>query len=163
LYHERVKIPNRFREQIWKNNIVEMKVQIVVDVVLFCSSCTKYVPSQQCWSIYVRTSNFRVEPIRSVPLYCMATLHSMVTIIEAPFTTTPTCTIASMRSKPQTPRGTNLASMHIKMPREVDMIFLGQPSNLRGGGLGPPGPSRYLGLLMVNLSKPPLLANRLYR
>jgi hypothetical protein len=34
LYHERVKIPNRFREQIWKNNIVEMKVQIVVDVVL---------------------------------------------------------------------------------------------------------------------------------
>jgi hypothetical protein len=112
--------------------------------------------------IYVRTSSFRVEPIRSVPLYSMAMLHSMVTIIETPFTITPTCTIANMRSKPQIPRGTNLVSMHIKMLKEVDMIFLGQPSNLRGGGLGPPRPSRYFGLPMVNLSKPPLLANRLY-
>jgi hypothetical protein len=25
LYHERVKIPNKVKEQIWKNNIMEMK------------------------------------------------------------------------------------------------------------------------------------------
>jgi len=32
-----------------------------------------------------------------------------------------------MRFRPQTPRGTNLVSMHIKMPRKVDRIFVGQP------------------------------------
>jgi hypothetical protein len=33
--------------------------------------------------------------------------------------------------------------MHIKMPKEVDMIFVKQPSDLGGGGLRPPRPSRY--------------------
>jgi len=33
LYHERVKIPNRFREHIWRENIVEMRAQIVANVI----------------------------------------------------------------------------------------------------------------------------------
>jgi hypothetical protein len=37
---------------------------------------------------YAKTSNFKVEPIRSVPLYYMAMFHFMVIIIGAPFTTT---------------------------------------------------------------------------
>jgi hypothetical protein len=39
-----------------------------------------------------------------------------------------------MKSKPQTPRGIDLMSMHAKMPREVDKIFVKHPSNLGGGG-----------------------------
>jgi len=39
------------------------------------------------------TSNFRMEPVKFVPLYSMVMPHSMVTVIEAPFTTTPTHTI----------------------------------------------------------------------
>ncbi len=49
---------------------------------------------------YVGTSNFRVEPIRSIPLYYVAMPHSMVIVIEVPFTTTLSHTIPSMRSKP---------------------------------------------------------------
>jgi hypothetical protein len=45
-----------------------------------------------------------------------------------------------MRSIPHTPRGTNLVSMHTKMPRVVDRIFVGQPLDPRGKGLGPPRP-----------------------
>ncbi len=110
---------------------------------------------------YVRTSNFKVEPIKSVPLYFVAMPHSMITVTEAPFTITPTHTITSVKSKPQTPRGINLVSMHTKMPRKVDKFFVGQPSNL-GGGLGPSRPSRYFGLPMVNPSIPPLPPNQPY-
>jgi hypothetical protein len=33
LYHERVLIPNRLRKQIWKYNRMEMRIQIMADVV----------------------------------------------------------------------------------------------------------------------------------
>jgi hypothetical protein len=36
---------------------------------------------------YASTSNFRMELIRSIPLYYVAMPHSMVIVIEAPFTT----------------------------------------------------------------------------
>jgi len=36
------------------------------------------------------------------------------------------------------------------MPREMDRIFAQHPSDLKGGGSKPPGPSRYFGLPMVN-------------
>jgi hypothetical protein len=55
--------------------------------------------------------------------------------------------------------------VHIKMPKEVDKIFVGQPSNLGGGWswwLGPSEPSGYFGLPMVNPSRPPLPSNRPY-
>jgi hypothetical protein len=51
------------------------------------------------------------------------------------------------------------------MPRKVNRIFVKQPSNPRGKGLGPPRPlrpSRYFGLLMMNLGKPPSPPNRPY-
>jgi hypothetical protein len=114
---------------------------------------------------YAKTSNFKVEPIRFVPLYYVAMLHSMVTVIEAPFITTPTHVIVSMRFKPQIPRGIDLVSMHTKMPKKVDKTFAKQPLNPRGGRSGPPGPfgpSRYFGLPTVKRNKPPLPPNMPY-
>ncbi len=55
---------------------------------------------------YVGTFNFKMEPVRSVPLY------SMATFTQAPFTLTPTHTITGMKSRPQTSRGTNLVNMY---------------------------------------------------
>ncbi len=60
--------------------------------------------------------------------------HSMAIVTKAPFTTTSTHTIISMRSKPQISRGTDLVSMHTKMLREVDMIFVRHPLDPGGGG-----------------------------
>jgi len=76
---------------------------------------------------YVRTSDLKVEPIRSVPLYYVAMPHSMVIVIEAPFIITPTRSIVNMKSIPQTPREIDLVNMHTKMPRKVDIIFARQP------------------------------------
>jgi len=45
-----------------------------------------------------------------------------------------------MRSKPQTPKETQLVSVHTKMSRDVDMIFARHPLDLGGGGSNPPGP-----------------------
>ncbi len=81
-------------------------------------------------------------------------------VIKAPFVITPAHIVVGMRFRPQTPRETKLVSVHTNMPKEVDRIFVGQPSYLRGGGSGPPRPSRpprpvgYFGLPMVNQSKP---------
>jgi hypothetical protein len=46
---------------------------------------------------YARASNFRMELIRSVPLYFVAMLQSMVIVTEVPFVTTPTHIIVGMR------------------------------------------------------------------
>ncbi len=81
----------------------------------------------------------------------------MVIVIEAPFTIALAHTIIGIKSIPQTPRGIDFVNMHIEMPREVDMIFAQQSLDLGGGGLGP---SRYFGLPMVNLGRPPLPLNR---
>ncbi len=58
----------------------------------------------------------------------------MVIVAKVPFITTPARTIVSMKSRPQTPRGTDLMSMHTKMPKKVNKIFVRHPSNPRGGG-----------------------------
>jgi hypothetical protein len=57
----------------------------------------------------------------------------MVIITKAPFITMPACTIVGMRSRPHTPRGIDLVSMHTKMPRKVNKIFVGHTSNPKGG------------------------------
>ncbi len=59
-------------------------------------------------------------------------------------------------------------SVHAKMPRKVNKIFAGQQLDPGGGGLDPLNPPwpprhpRYLGLPMVNPSKPPLPPNKPY-
>jgi hypothetical protein len=112
--------------------------------------------------IYPRTSNLRMEPMKSIPLYFIVMPQSMVTINETPFTIAPTHIIVSLRSIPQIPRETQLVSVHIKMPKKVDMIFFGQPLDPKVGSSNPLRPAKplgYFGLLMMNLGKPPLPPN----
>ncbi len=81
-----------------------MKVQIMSDVVaIFVVLVPNLLHHNNVGVTYVGTSKFKMEPIRSVPLYYVAMLQSMVTGIEAPFVTTPTHIVISMGFKPQTP------------------------------------------------------------
>jgi hypothetical protein len=115
---------------------------------------------------YPRTSNFKMEPVRFVPLYYVAILYSMVIITKTPFVTALAHIIVGMKTKPQTLRETKLVSVHTKMPREVDKIFVKQPLDPRRRGsnpLRPLGPLGYFGLPMMNPSRPPLPTNMPYR
>jgi hypothetical protein len=47
----------------------------------------------------------------------------MITIIEVPFVSTLVHIVVGFRSKPRTPRGTKLVSLHEDMPREVNKVF----------------------------------------
>jgi hypothetical protein len=49
---------------------------------------------------YVKTSNFKMDSVRSIPLHYVTMLHSTVIVTEAPFTTTLAHAIASMTSRP---------------------------------------------------------------
>ncbi len=78
-----------------------MRTQTMADVVLiFIGLVPNMLHHNNVRVTYVGTSNFRVEPIRSIPLYYVAMPHSMVTFTEVPFTTTLSHTILNMRSKP---------------------------------------------------------------
>jgi len=114
---------------------VEMKVQTVVNVVPISIAPTPNMLHHNNVGItYAKTFNFIMELIRFVALYFVAMPHSMVTVTKAPFTTTLTHTIPSMRSRPQTLKGKYLVNMHTKMLKEVDMVFVKQPLDLRRGG-----------------------------
>jgi hypothetical protein len=92
----------------------------------------------------------------------------MVTVIEAPFVTTPAHIVISMKSKPKIIRETQLVNVHTKMPREVNKVFVGKPLDQGGGRLDPTRPPRplellgYFGLPKMNLGKAPLPSNRPY-
>jgi hypothetical protein len=73
LYNERIKIFNSFRKQIWRENRVEMRAHIMLDVVpIFVAPVPSLLHQNNIGVTYVRISNFRMEPVRSVPLYSMA-------------------------------------------------------------------------------------------
>ncbi len=50
----------------------------------------------------------------------------MVTFIKAPFVITLTHTIVGIKSRPQTPRGTELINVHTKMPKNMNKVFARQ-------------------------------------
>jgi hypothetical protein len=140
-----------------------MRTQIMANVVcIYVFSTLNLLHHNNIGVAYAKKFNFKIEPIRFVPLYSMAMLKSMIIITKAPFVTTPIHNIVDMRFKPQTPRGKELVRVHEKT-RKVNKIFASQPSNPKEGGSDPPGPPRYFGLPMVNLDMPPLTPNRPYR
>jgi len=99
-----------------------MRAQIIAYVVpIYIAPAPSLLHTNNVGVTYPRTFNLRMEPVRSVPLYYMAMLESMVIIFKVPFVTTPAHTVVGMWSKPQTPRETQLVSMHIEMPRKVDI------------------------------------------
>jgi hypothetical protein len=73
LYHERVRILNRLREQIFKKNRVEMKAQTVVNVIpISVVPVPSLLHQNNIGVTYVGTSNFRMEQIRFVRIYFVA-------------------------------------------------------------------------------------------
>ncbi len=73
LYHERVKIPNKFKEHIYRDNIVEMRVHFVADVIpISLALAPNLLHHNNVGVTYARTSNFKMEPTRFVPLYFVA-------------------------------------------------------------------------------------------
>jgi len=76
---------------------------------------------------YAGASNFKMEPIKSVPLYFVAMLQFMVIVTKAPFVTAPAHIIIGMRSKPQTLKVTQLVNVNRKMPKKVNKVFARQP------------------------------------
>jgi hypothetical protein len=101
-----------------------MKVHTVADVVpIFITPTQSLLHNNNIGITYRKTSNFRMEPIRFVPLYSMVMPQSMIIVVEAPFVSTLVHTIVGIRSRPQTPRGTKLVSLHENMPRELNIVF----------------------------------------
>jgi hypothetical protein len=73
LYHDRVKIPDRLKEQIRRNNIMEMRIQTMANVVpIFVALVSNMLHHNNVGVTYPRTSNLRMEPIKYVPLYFVA-------------------------------------------------------------------------------------------
>ncbi len=72
---------------------------------------------------YVGISNFRMEPVISVPLYSMVMPQSMIIGIEAPFIFALVHIVEGVKSIPQTPRETKFVSFHEDVPRKVNNFF----------------------------------------
>jgi hypothetical protein len=61
---------------------VEIRVQIVVDVVLvFGALIPSLLHPNHIGVTYARTSNFRKEPVRFMPLYYMTIPQFLITVI----------------------------------------------------------------------------------
>jgi hypothetical protein len=89
----------------------------------------------------------------------------MVTIVEATFVITLAHTIVGMKSRPHTLRGTKLVSVHTKMPKEVNKIFAGQPSDPKKRRIKTTKTSKTFKIFLImkmDLGRPPLPLDRPY-
>jgi hypothetical protein len=82
LYHE--KVPDRLREQILKQNIEEMRAQTLVDVTLIFVAPIRNLLHQNHIGV-AYASNFRMELVRSVPLYFVAMPKSIIIVTKPSF------------------------------------------------------------------------------
>jgi len=70
MYHERVKIPNRFEKQIWIKNRMEMRAQTVVDVIpILVAPIPSLLHQNNIGVTNAIPSNLKMELVRSMPLY----------------------------------------------------------------------------------------------
>jgi hypothetical protein len=73
LYHENVKIPDRLKKKIWKENRVEMKAQIGADVVpIFVAHIQSILHQNNIGVTYASSPHFKMELAIFMPLYSMA-------------------------------------------------------------------------------------------
>jgi hypothetical protein len=138
LYHEMVRILDRFNKQICRDNKIKMRIQTVVDVIpISIAHVQSQLQQNNIGITYARTSNFRMDPVRYVPLYFVAMPQSIITVIEAPFVLAPIITIGSIKSRPHTLRGTKFVNLHKDFPKEVNKVFINQPSYQGRGNSNP--------------------------
>ncbi len=129
LDHERVRIPNKLIKQIRIDNRVKMRAQTRVDVVsIYVTPIQSLLQQNNIGITYVETLNFRMQLRRFVPLYYVVMPQFIITIIEAPFVSTPVTIVGSMKPKPHTPRGTKFVNLHEDFPREMNKVFSNEPS-----------------------------------
>ncbi len=106
---------------------MEMRAQIVAYVIpISIALAPSLLHHNNVGVTYLGISNLKMELVRIIPLYFVAMLQSMIIITEAPFVLTPIHTIVSIKSRPQTPKGIKLVSVHEKMPKDVNKVFTGQ-------------------------------------
>jgi hypothetical protein len=78
-----------------------MRVQTMADVVhVYVAPTPSLLHHNDVRVTYPTFFYLRMEPVRFIPLYFVAMLQSMVTIIEVPFVTTPIHIIVNVKSKP---------------------------------------------------------------
>ncbi len=75
---------------------------------------------------------------------------------------TPITIVGGIKSTPHIPRRTKFVNLHEDLLREVNKVFASQPLDQGGGGLNPPRPPKYFGLLLVHPGRPPLPPNKSY-
>ncbi len=75
---------------------------------------------------------------------------------------TPITIVGGIKSRPHIPRRTKFVNLHEDLLREVNKVFANQPLDQGGGGLNPPRPPKYFGLLLVHPGRPPLPPNKSY-
>ncbi len=107
-----------------------MRAQTITDVIpIFVAPALSMLKHNKIGVTYAGTSNFKMQLVRSIQLYFVAMPQSIIIVTETPFVSTLIHNIVGIESIPQTPRGTQLVSMHEDMPREVNKFFVNQPSN----------------------------------
>jgi len=100
-----------------------------------------------------------------VPLYFVAMPQPLIIVLEVLLILVPINTIVGITSRPHIPRGIEFVNLHEDIPKEVNKVFINQPSDQGRGDLDPLrplGPPRYFGLLMVHPSMPRLSPSRPY-
>jgi len=79
----------------------------VADVVLiYVAPAPSLLHHNNIGVTYAKISNFRMELVKFVPLYFVAMIQLIITVIETPFISTPIHNIVGIMSKPQIPNGT---------------------------------------------------------
>ncbi len=118
---------------------MELRAHSVVDVVPISTVHVLSLLHQNNIGVtYIRTSNFRMELVRSMPLYYVVMPQYVIIVIEVPLISTPIHIVDGVKSIPQTPRGTKFVSLHEDIPKEVNNFFAKSPIRFRGGGSNPP-------------------------
>jgi hypothetical protein len=80
-----------------------MKAQVVADVVpIFVPPIPSLLHQNNIGVTYEIPLNFRMEPIKSMPLYFVAMPWFIIIVTEALFVSTPVYSVDGVKSRPQT-------------------------------------------------------------
>jgi hypothetical protein len=73
MYHEKVRILDRLRQQTWRKNTMEMRALTMADVIpIYVAPIPTLLHQNNIGVTYAGPSNFKMELIISMPLYYVA-------------------------------------------------------------------------------------------